>query len=100
MGLDEAEQAEPVRRSENDTHDIEGTETVHAPVPKRSVDPRCIPKPFVPDTACETSVHDVQAPEPFQGSMTTTTPGSSMPISSMPTSRVLFTSFVGTSFLC
>ena len=47
LGLDEEAQAEPVRRSKNDTHDIEGTETVHTTVPKRSVDPRCIPKPFV-----------------------------------------------------
>jgi hypothetical protein len=46
MGLDEAAQAEPVRRSEKDTQDIEGTETVHATVPKRIVDPKCIPKPF------------------------------------------------------
>ena len=68
MGLDEAAQTEPVRRSENDTHDIEGTETVHAPVPKRSADPRCILKPFVPDAACETSSHNVLAPQPFQGS--------------------------------
>jgi len=30
IGLDEAAQAEPVRRSEKDTHDIQGTETVHA----------------------------------------------------------------------
>jgi len=37
--LDEAAQAEPVRQSEKDTHDIEGTETVHATVPKRSVYP-------------------------------------------------------------
>jgi hypothetical protein len=28
MGLDEAAQAGPVRRSEKDTHDIEGKETV------------------------------------------------------------------------
>jgi hypothetical protein len=30
------------------THDIQRTETVHATVPKRSVDPKCIPKPFIP----------------------------------------------------
>jgi hypothetical protein len=41
-----------------DTHDIDGTETVHATVPKRSVDPKCIPKPFILGAACETSVHD------------------------------------------
>jgi len=51
MGLDEAAQAEPVRRSDKDTHDIEGTETVHATVPKRSVDPKRIPKPFIPGAA-------------------------------------------------
>ena len=39
--LDEAAQAEPVRQSEKDTHAIEGTETVHATVPKRSVDQKC-----------------------------------------------------------
>ncbi len=43
MGLDEAAQAEPVSRSNKDTHDIEGTETVHATVPNHSVDPKCIP---------------------------------------------------------
>ncbi len=48
MGLDEAAQAEPVSRSEKDTHDIEGTATVHATVPNHSVDPKCIPKPFIP----------------------------------------------------
>ena len=67
MGLDEAAQTQPVRRSENDTHDIGGTETVHAPVPKQSADPRCILKPFVPDAACETSAHTVLAPQQFQG---------------------------------
>ena len=43
MGLDEAEQAKPVRRSEKGTHDIQETETMHATVPKRSVNPKCIP---------------------------------------------------------
>ena len=52
MGLGEAAQAEPVHRSEKDTQDIEGTETVHATVPKRMVDPKFIPKPFIPDAAC------------------------------------------------
>jgi hypothetical protein len=59
IGLDEAAQAEPVRRSEKDTHDIQGTETVHAIVPKRSVDPKCIPKPFIRGALCDTSVDDV-----------------------------------------
>ena len=53
MGLDEAAQAEPVRRSEKDTHDIEGTEMVHATLPKHSVDPKCIPKPFIPGAPCD-----------------------------------------------
>jgi hypothetical protein len=69
MELDEAVQTEPVRWSEKDTHDIGGTETVHATVPKRSVDPKCIPKSFIPGTAaCETSVHDVLTPQQFQDS--------------------------------
>ena len=77
MGLDQAGQAETVRRSENDTYDIDGTETsetVHATVPKTSVDPRCIPKHFAPDAACETSVPDLLSPQPFQDSMTTAPP--------------------------
>jgi hypothetical protein len=40
------------------------TETVHGTVSDRSVDPKCIPKPFIPGAACETSVHDVLAPPP------------------------------------
>ena len=48
-----------MRRSEKDTHDIEGTDTVHATVHKHSVDTKCIPKPFIPGAACETSVNDV-----------------------------------------
>ena len=47
LGLEEAAQAEPVRRSENDTHDIEELETVDATVPQRSVDPRCTAKLLV-----------------------------------------------------
>ena len=74
MGLEKAAQAEHVRRSEKDTHDIDGTETVHTTVPKRSVDPKFIPKPFIPDAACETSVHDVLAPQQFQDSITTAPP--------------------------
>jgi len=70
MGLDEAAQTEPMRRSEMDTHDMEGTETVHATVPKRSVDPKSIPKHFIPGAACETSVHDVLFPQQFQDSIT------------------------------
>ena len=71
IGLDEAAQAEPVRRSEKDTHDIQGTETVHVIVPKSSVDPKCIPKPFIPGALCDTSVDDVLR---AQGSMTTAQP--------------------------
>jgi hypothetical protein len=59
MALGEAAQHEPVRRSNNDTHLIVESDTVDATVPKGSVDPNCMPKPFVPDTACETSVYDV-----------------------------------------
>ena len=47
MGLDEAEEEE-LCWGEKRTHDIEGTETVHATVPKGSVHPKCIPKPFIP----------------------------------------------------
>jgi hypothetical protein len=56
-----------------------GTDTMHAPVPQRSVDLWCIPKPFVADATCEMSVHDVLAPmlgdSNIQGqdSITTTT---------------------------
>ena len=71
IGLDEAAQTEPVPRSEKDTHDIQGTETVHGTVPKRSVDPKCIPKAFIPGAPCDTSVHDVLRPQPFQDSIAT-----------------------------
>jgi hypothetical protein len=47
LGFEEAAQAEPVRRSENDKHDIEELETVDATVPQRSVDPTCIAKLLV-----------------------------------------------------
>ena len=71
IGLEEAAQAEPARWSEKDTDDMQGTETVHATVPKRSVDPKCIPKPFIPGAPCDTSVDDVLRPQPFQESITT-----------------------------
>ena len=78
--LEEAAQAEPVRRSEKETHDIEGTEAVHATVPKRSVDPKCFQSiKFIPDAACETSVHDVLTPQQFQDSITTAPPTRSVP---------------------
>ena len=75
IGLEEAAQAEPVQRSERDTHDIEGTESKGARVPKRSVDPKCFPKHSIPDAAqCEMSVHDVLTPQQFQDSITTVPP--------------------------
>ena len=49
LGLHEEAHAEPVRRSENDTHPNVECDTVHATVdaavPKRSVNPNCVPKP-------------------------------------------------------
>jgi hypothetical protein len=69
MELDETSQAESVLWSKKDTHDIGGTEMVHATVPKHSVDLKCIPKSFIPDmAACETSVHEVLTPQQFQDS--------------------------------
>ena len=65
IGLEEELQDESGRGSEKDTHDIDGTETVHTTVPKHSVDPKCIPKSFIPITACETSVDDVLTPQQF-----------------------------------
>jgi hypothetical protein len=53
---------------------MQGTETVHVTVSKRSVDPKCIPKPFIPGAPCDTSVQDVLRPQPFQDSMTTVQP--------------------------
>ena len=77
MGLDEAPRAEPVHRSENDTTQCESDSvdaTVDATVPKRSVDPNCVPEPFDPDAACETSVYDVLVPQQFQDCITTAPP--------------------------
>jgi hypothetical protein len=63
LGLEEAAHAEPVRRAENDTHPIVESDkddaTVDATVPKRSVNPNCVPTPFDPDAVCDKSVHDV-----------------------------------------
>ena len=71
MGLDEAAQAEPVRRSEMDTHDMEGTKTVHATAPKTQCGPKEYSKAFqIPGAACETSVSDVLSPKQFQDSIT------------------------------
>ena len=42
---DEAAQAKPVHPSENDTHHSLESDTVDATLPKRSVDPKCVPKP-------------------------------------------------------
>ena len=41
------------------------SDTVDATVPKRSVQPNCVPKPFNSDTACDTSVYDVLVPQQF-----------------------------------
>ena len=43
MGLEEAAHAEPVRRSENDTH----------PIVESDTDPNCLTKSFYPDAACD-----------------------------------------------
>jgi hypothetical protein len=71
MGLEEETQTDPVRRSEKDTNDMQGTEMVHATVSKHSVDPKCIPNPFIPGAPRDTSVQDVLCPQSFQDSMTT-----------------------------
>jgi hypothetical protein len=47
---------------------------VHATVPKHSVNPKCIPSPFIPGAPRETSVQDVMRPQSFQDSMTTDQP--------------------------
>jgi hypothetical protein len=51
-------------------------ETVPATVSKHSVDPKCIPKYFIPNAAYHgvTSVYDVLTPQQFQDSITTTPP--------------------------
>ncbi len=74
MGLEEETQTEPVRRSEKDTSDMQGTETVNSTVSKHSVDPKCIPNPFIPGAPRDTSVQDVLCPQLFQDSMTTDQP--------------------------
>jgi hypothetical protein len=57
LGLDEA--AHDI--VESDTDDA----TVDATVPKRSVNPNCLPKSFHPDAACEKSVCDVLVSQQF-----------------------------------
>jgi hypothetical protein len=42
-------------------------------MPKRSVNPNCVPKPQ-PDADCEKSVYDVLVPQQFQDSITTAQP--------------------------
>ncbi len=81
MGLDEVAHAEPVHRSENDTHPIVESDTVdptvNATVPRRSGDHNCVPNPFDPDAACETSVYAGRAgsvPRQFQYCITTAPP--------------------------
>jgi hypothetical protein len=66
LGLHGEAHAEPVRRSENDTHPIVESDTVDATVPKRSVDPNCLPKPFDPNAACVKSVYDLLVPQQLQ----------------------------------
>jgi hypothetical protein len=67
LGLHVESYAEPVRRSENDTHPIVDCDTVDATVdatmPKRSVNPNRVPKPFDPQAACDKSVDDVLVPQ-------------------------------------
>ena len=48
--------------------------TVDATVPKRRVNPNCVPKPFQPDAACEKSVYDVLVLQQFEDSITTAQP--------------------------
>ena len=45
-----------------------------ATVPKRSVNPNRVLKPFDPDAACDKSVYDVLVPQQFQGCITTAPP--------------------------
>ena len=49
---------------------------MHAIVPKHSVNPKCIPKPFIPGAPCDTNVDGVLCPQAFQDSMTTAQPTS------------------------
>jgi hypothetical protein len=48
--------------------------TVDATVPKRSVNPNRMPKPFDPQAACDKSVYDVLVPQQFQDCITTAQP--------------------------
>ena len=59
MRLDEAAQAEPVLRSENDTQPMVESDTVDVTGAKRSVDPNCVSKSFDPDAVCEEGVYDM-----------------------------------------
>ena len=68
MGLDEAAQTEPVRRSENDTRVMVESDTVDATVPTRRVNP------FDPNAACDKCVYDVLVSQQFQDYITTAQP--------------------------
>ena len=69
-------QTEPVRLSENDAHHSVESDTADATLPKQSVDPARVPKPFNSDAVCETAVNDVLDPQPLQDSITTAPPAS------------------------
>jgi hypothetical protein len=47
---------------------------VNAPVPKRSVNPKCVSKPFDLDTACDKGVYDFLVPQQFQDCITVAQP--------------------------
>jgi hypothetical protein len=74
LGLDEASQADPVHRLEHNTNHSVESETGDATLPKRSVAPKCVPKPFNPVPAYDTSVQNVLVYQRFQGSVTDTHP--------------------------
>ena len=78
LGMHEEAHAEPVRRSENDTYPIAEFDTVDttadATVPKRIVNPNCVPNPFHPQAACDKSVYDVLVAQQFQDCITTAQP--------------------------
>ena len=52
MGLDEEAQAEPVRVQKRTHMTFKGRGRCMQQCQKRSVDPKCIPKPFIPGAAC------------------------------------------------
>ena len=62
------------KQIESDKHPIVECDTVDATVSKRSVSPKCVTKSFDPDTACDTSVYDMQVSQQFQDCITTDQP--------------------------